>query len=374
MSRMATKIELRPEETDELNKWIKSGKSEQRKVERAKIVLRSAEGKPTHQIAKELGTRPTRVSKWRKRFAQLRVPGLDDEPRSGRRVINDESVERRILDQLAKAPPPGFARWNGRLVAESLGDVSDDAVWRVMRKHDLHLDRRQSWCVSTDPEFSRKASEIVGLYLNPPENAIVLSIDEKPSIQALERAQGCIRLPNGRAVSGFAHEYERHGTPTPFAALETATGLVKAGHYKRRRRREFLDFMNGLIDCYGSEKEIHVILDNLNTHKPKNDRWLKNHPNVHFHFTGRISDLLKFLVPKVGESFVLGHNVESQEVAQARPSPELACALETILELAALRLHCAGSDRSATLSHSLVIKMITVIEEVLDLTLELRVG
>ena len=267
MSRVAVKIELCPEETEELNRWIKSGKTEQRKVERAKIVLRSAEGKPTHQIAKELGTRPTRVSKWRKRFAQLRLPGLEDEPRSGRRVINDESVERRILDQLAKAPPPGFARWNGRLVAEALGDVSDDAVWRVMRKHDLHLDRRQSWCVSTDPEFSRKASEIVGLYLNPPENAIVLSVDEKPSIQALERAQGYIRLPNGRAVSGFAHEYKRHGTTTLFAALEIATGLVKAGHYRRRRRREFLDFMNGVIKTYGKEKEIHVILDNLNTHK-----------------------------------------------------------------------------------------------------------
>jgi hypothetical protein len=106
------------------------------------------------------------------------------------------------------------------------------------------------WCVSTDPEFSRKASEIVGLYLNPPENAIVLSIDEKPSIQALKRAQGYIRLPSGRAVSGFAHGYQRHGTTTLFAALETASGLVKAGHYKRRRRREFLDFMNGVIDAY----------------------------------------------------------------------------------------------------------------------------
>ena len=158
--------------------------------------------------------------------------GVEDEARSGRRVINDESVERRILDQLANEPPPGFARWNGRLVAAALGNVSDDAVWRVMRKHDLHLDRRQSWCVSTDPEFSRKASEIVGLYLNPPENAIVLSVDEKPSIQAPERTQGYTRLPNGRAVSGFAHEYERHGTTTLFAALETATGLVRAGHYK----------------------------------------------------------------------------------------------------------------------------------------------
>ncbi len=109
--------------------------------------------------------------------------------------------------------------------------------------------------------------------------------DEKPSIQALERAQGYIRLPNGRAVSGFAHEYERHGTRRLFAALETAAGLVKAGHYKRRRRREFLDFMNGVIASYGNEKEIHVILDNLNTHQPKNDRWLKSHPKVHLHFT-----------------------------------------------------------------------------------------
>jgi transposase len=125
----------------------------------------------------------------------------------------------------------------------------------------------------------------VSIYLNPPENAIVLSVDEKPSLQALERAQGYIRLPNGRAVSGFAHEYKRHGTTTLFAALEIATGLVKAGHYKRRRRREFLDFMNGVIKTYGKEKEIHVILDNLNTHKPKNDRWLKSHPNVHLHFT-----------------------------------------------------------------------------------------
>src|SRR5258705_9343991 len=212
MSRVAAKIELSSDETDELNRWLKSGKTEQRKVERAKIVLRSAEGKPTHQIAKELGTRPTRVSKWRKRFAQLRVPGLEDEPRSGRRVINDESVERRILDQLANEPPPGFARWNGRLVAAALGNVSDDAVWRAMRKHDLHCDRRQSWCVGTHPEFSRKASEIVGLYLNPPENAIVLCVDEKPSIKTLNRAQGYIRLPNERAVSGLAQDYKMYGT------------------------------------------------------------------------------------------------------------------------------------------------------------------
>ena len=161
-------------------------------------------------------------------------------------------------------------RWNGRLLAQGLGDVSQHQVWRVMRKHNLHLERRQSWCVSTDPEFSRKAADVVGLYLNPPENALVLCVDEKPHIQALERAQGWIRLPNGRALTGFNHEYKRNGTTTLFAALNVATGLVHAGHYRRRRRREFLDFMNELVSAYVG-KELHVVLDNLNTHKPKED-------------------------------------------------------------------------------------------------------
>jgi len=154
------------------------------------------------------------------------------------------------LKALDEPPPAGYSRWNGRLLAEHLGNVSQHQVWRVMRKHDLHLERRQSWCLSTDPEFNRKAADVVGLYLNPPENALVLCVDEKPCIQALERAQGWIRLPNGRALTGFAHEYKRHGTTTLFAALNVATGLVHAGDNRRRRRREFLDFMNDLISKY----------------------------------------------------------------------------------------------------------------------------
>jgi transposase len=138
--------------------------------------------------------------------------------------------------------------------------------------------------VSTDPEFARKAADIVGLYLDPPENAVVLSVDEKPAIQALERAQGWLRLPNGQALRGFSHEYKRHGTTTLFAALEVATGLVHTGHYRRRRRREFLGFMNQVVARY-PDQELHVILDNLNTHKPKHDRWLTRHPNIHFHYT-----------------------------------------------------------------------------------------
>jgi transposase len=186
-----------------------------------------------------------------------------------------------VLDE---PPPKGYATWNGRLVAERLGDVSPDYVWKVLRLRGIHLQRQRSWCVSTDPEFAQKAADIVGLYLDPPENAVVLCVDEKPHIQALERAQGWLKLPNGQALNGYSHAYKRHGTTTLFAALEVATGLVKTQHFNRRRRREFLAFMNEIVAQY-PDQEIHVILDNLNIHKPKRDRWLSCHPNVHFHYT-----------------------------------------------------------------------------------------
>jgi transposase len=284
MSRPAPEIQLSTEEKETLLHWMRSTKTEQRMVERARVILLAANGLNGKEIAARMETRTARVSKWLRRFAKDRIAGLLDAPRPGekRRKYNP-ATEERILKALDEPPPAGYSRWNGRLLAEHLGQVSKDQVWRVMRKHHLSLARRQSWCVSTDPEFSRKAADVVGLYLNPPENALVLCVDEKPCIQALERAQGWIRLPNGRALTGFAHEYKRHGTSTLFAALEVATGLVHAGHYRRRRRREFLDFMNELV-AKNPDKEIHVVLDNLNTHKPKQDRWLKVHPQVHFHF------------------------------------------------------------------------------------------
>src|SRR6266436_7253561 len=184
------------------------------------------------QIALRLQTRAARISKWLRRFAKDRIAALNDSARSGeKRRKYTTASEERILKALDQKPPSGYSRWNGRLLAEHLGQVSKDQVWRVMRKHHLHLDRRQSWCVSIDPEFSRKAADVVGLYLNPPENAMVLCVDEKPCIQALERAQGWIRLPNGRALTGFAHEYKRNGTTTLFAAVNIASGQIQTGHY-----------------------------------------------------------------------------------------------------------------------------------------------
>jgi transposase len=277
-------LKLSEQEKETLLSWLRSGTTEHRMVERAKMILMAAEKQSNEIIAKQLKTRSARVSKWRTRFARQGIDGLGDAVRKGAPEQYDPATERRILATLDGPPPKGFSSWTGSLVAHRLGDVSKHQVWRVLKRHGIHLQRRQSWCISTDPQFAPKASDIVGLYLNPPENAVVLCIDEKPGIQALERAQGWLRLPNGKALTGYNHEYVRHGTTTLFAALEVTTGLVQAGHFQRRRRREFLAFMNEVVGSYPG-KEIHVILDNLRTHKPKRDRWLGRHKNIHFHYT-----------------------------------------------------------------------------------------
>jgi transposase len=284
MSKQAAVIILSPEEEKMLRQRLRAGTTEQRLVERAQMVLWASQGQSTVQIAGSLRTRPARVSKWRQRFAHHRLEGLQDSPRSGKPRRYDSSTERRLLKQLDQPPPPGHSTWTGNLLAQALGDVSEDQVWRVLRQHGISLRRRRSWCISTDPAFAPKAADIIGLYLQPPENALVLAVDEKPSIQALERAQGWIRLPNGKALTGFSHCYTRHGTTTLFAALDVASGQVKTGHYARRRRREFLDFMNELVADHAG-RELHVVLDNLSTHKPKTDGWRRRHPRVHFHYT-----------------------------------------------------------------------------------------
>ena len=291
MAKSATPITLSFEEEQTLRHWMQAHKTERRMAERARIVLLAAAGATTSAIAQQLETPPSRVSKWRLRFAEQRLAGLIDRPRPGKPARYDQATRKRILTMLDKPPPEGHATWTGRLLAEALDEVSKHQVWRVLKRQGISLRRRRSWCQSTDPEFARKAADVVGLYLDPPENAVVLAVDEKPSMQALERAQGWLRLPNGKALTGFSHGYKRHGTTTLFAALEVATGFITADHYQRRRRREFLDFMNPLVDLYEGF-EIHVLLDNLNTHKPRHDRWLQRHKNVHFHYTPTYSSWL----------------------------------------------------------------------------------
>lgn len=280
----AAEVRLTPEDRAVLEARVRAPTTEQRDVFRARIVLLASEGQSTRAIARTLGTMPRTVSGWRGRFAGEGLAGLADKPRPGPRPKYGEATGKRILAVLERDPPAGFARWNGPLIAAELGDVHEQEVWRFLRAQKVDLSGRKSWCESEDPEFVAKAADVVGLYMAPPENAVVVCVDEKPSIQALERAQGYLKLANGRALTGHSHDYKRNGTTTLFAAFEVATGKVTAAHKRRRRRVEFLDFMNDIVAAY-PDTALHVILDNLNTHKPTNDRWLKRHPNVRFHFT-----------------------------------------------------------------------------------------
>ena len=279
----AREVRLKPKVRKVLEARCRAPSTAQRDVKRARIVLLAAAGRSTRSIAAEVGVQPRIVSNWRRRFGDHGLDGLRDRPRAGKKPIYGKATNKRILALLDKPPPAGYARWTGPLLAKALGDVDVQYVWRFLREHNIDLAARKSWCESNDPAFVAKAADVVGLYVDPPAKAIVLCVDEKPSIQALERAQGYLKLPNGRALTGQSQDYKRHGTTTLFAALEVATGKIIATHSKRRRRVEFLDFMNSVTAAF-PKRQLHVILDNLNTHK-KNEEWLKAHPNVKFHFT-----------------------------------------------------------------------------------------
>lgn len=279
----ATPIVLTADEQAELEELTRSTKTEYRLRQRAQIVLLAAKGVASRAIGRKVGCTTGTASKWRVRYARDRLAGLDETGDRGAEPKYTAETNKRILAVLDRPVPAGHGRWTGPLIAAELGDVDVQYVWRFLRAQKIDLAARKSWCESNDPQFAAKAAEIVGLYLDPPDGALVLAVDEKPSIQALERAQGYLKLPNGRALTGHSHDYKRHGTTTLFAALDIATGEVRTKHYGRRRRIEFLDFMNCIVAAH-PKRQIHVILDNLNTHK-KNEHWLKAHPNVQFHFT-----------------------------------------------------------------------------------------
>jgi len=283
MPKKARVISCSPEERLKLESVANSRTEEARMVQRAKIVLGCLNQRPVNEIARRLDIRQNTVIVWRDRFAQEGLKGLHDRARAGRPPTYDESFRKKLLVLLEEKPPKGQAVWDGASLAQRL-QASVDAVWRVLRKEGICLQRHRSWCVSTDPEFAAKAAEIVGLYLNPAENAIVISVDEKPSIQALERAGGYVKTSSGKIVRGFKSAYKRHGTLNLFAALEVATGVIRGRTTGRKRRVEFLAFMDEVVADLPTDREIHVILDNYCIHK-RNDQWLARHPNVFFHFT-----------------------------------------------------------------------------------------
>ena len=284
MARYAPKIELTDQEFDKLRSIANSHTAELRQVKRARIILACSEGKQNKQVALEIGFSVVTVSKWRNRFVEKRLDGLKDATRPGKPVVYGPKFRNRLLSLIEQDPPAGLVRWDNPTLAEQLG-ASVHAVWRVLRKEGIYLQRSRSWCISTDPEFTTKAADIVGLYLNPPENALILSVDEKPSIQALERPTGFIKTRDGKLVRAYKSTYKRHGTLNLFAALEIATGYVHTQTTAQKKREDFRAFLDSVLDDLPINKDIHVILDNYCTHK-RNEDWLqKYNDRVKFHFT-----------------------------------------------------------------------------------------
>jgi len=283
MARNAPAITCGSEDRQELERLAGSRSESKQMIERAQIILGCLAGKRVKEVAHICHTRPNTVIKWRQRFAQRGLTGLRDAPRPGAKPIYGADFRNRVLALLEQPPPAGQSNWDGPAVAAALhGSVH--AVWRVLRHEGICLQRQRSWCVSTDKEFAAKAADIVGLYLNPPEKALVISVDEKPSIQALERRTGYVETDNGKIVRGLKSTYKRHGTINLFAALAVATGQVKTAFTQLKRREAFLQFMDQVVAEAPADQEFHVILDNYCTHK-KCAAWLAKHPNVHFHFT-----------------------------------------------------------------------------------------
>lgn len=272
-------------ETDllELEKRLNSRNAPRKDYERAFIVIESSKGRQPSEIAKELRTYPNKVIEWRKAYLLSGLAGLADRPKSGRKVIYGDSFKEAVLNKIAEPAPAGYSRWDAPLLAEVLHS-SADAVWRLLKKEGIHLNRQRSWCISTDKNFAAKAADIVGLYLAPPVHALVICVDEKPSIQALERKTGYVETRNGKVVKGIQSTYKRNGTLNLFAALQVATGIVTAKTTITKTREDFIQYMDDLVREYGTQRELHVILDNYCTHK-KNDEWLEKNKHVTFHYT-----------------------------------------------------------------------------------------
>ena len=284
MGRPKAELVLSPQQREQLESLAGSRSLPAGLVRRARIILLSASGKTNMQIARRMGLTNATVGKWRRRFLEQDVSGLHDELRPGRpRPISDERVARLVRKTLETKPKDG-THWSVRQIAEQT-HVSKSTVHRIWQAFGLEPHRQKHFKLSTDPFFVEKVRDIVGLYLNPPENAVVLCVDEKSQIQALERKQPMLPMGLGY-VEGVTHDYRRHGTTTLFAALDTAKGTVITQCRQRHRHQEYLDFLRQIEKNVPAELDVHVIVDNYATHKhPRVRRWFAARPRFHVHFT-----------------------------------------------------------------------------------------
>jgi putative transposase len=284
-------LTLTPEEETQLSSLSASRTLPHALVSRAKLVLWSAEGKSNSEIARRLHWRNATVGKWRQRFVQHRLAGLYDELRSGRpRSIEDEQIAA-LLNRTMSRKPAGGTHWSIRQAANA-SRISKSTVHRLFQTFAVQPHRSRSFKLSTDPFFIEKVRDIVALYLNPPDHALVLCVDEKSQIQALNRTQPVLPMGLGY-VEGVTHDYVRHGTTTLFAALDIATGAVFTECKPRHRHQEFLSFLRHLDECVPQELDLHLIVDNYATHKhPRVRAWLARRPRYHVHYTPTYSSWL----------------------------------------------------------------------------------
>src|SRR6202167_6798892 len=282
MPRVAPAVSLDPTMKAALDQLVRSSSAPQGLVQRSRIVLAAAAGRTNQQIAGELGLPDVTVSKWRRGFASQGLEGLQDAPRSGRPVKHGPEIVQRVQSRACQQPEH-YSRWSVRTLAEDL-KLPRSTVHQILVASDLQPHRIRTFTFSPDPDFEAKLLDIVGLYLNPPENALVLCVDEKPSIQALDRTQPLLPL-RAKKAHAWTNEYVRYGTQTLLAALEIATGKVVAHVRDRRTTVDFLSFMDEVVKSY-PVRELHVVLDNINIHKNEAAKqWLLSHPRVHFHYT-----------------------------------------------------------------------------------------
>lgn len=288
------KIELTETERTELERLGRRMRTNQHVAMRAKIILACVGGRSNVAVASEMRCSNITVGKWRRRFIEQRVGGLFDEPRPGApRTITDEDVEA-ILVKTLETKPKGRTHWSTRKMAENAG-ISSSSVGRIWRTFGLQPHVVEGFKLSDDPLFIEKVRDIVGLYMNPPDHAVVFSFDEKPQIQALERAQPVLPMDFGQPERQ-THNYVRNGTLDLFAALDVATGQVIAKTKKQHRAKDFVEFLRKIDGAVESGLEVHVILDNLSAHKsPIVKRWLVRHPRFHFHFTPTYSAWLNLV-------------------------------------------------------------------------------
>jgi transposase len=292
--RPTVEVELSEDERETLVRWARRPRSAQSLALRCKIVLACAEGLSNTEVSVALSVSPATVSKWRRRFVVSRLEGLHDEPRPGvPRKFGDDAIEALVVKTLTEKPK-GATHWSTRDMARATG-MSQPTVTRIWRAFGLKPWATDTFKLSEDPLFIEKVRDVVGLYLDPPERAVVVCVDEKTGIQALDRTQPILPMRPGQ-VERRTHDYVRNGITDLFAALNLATGEVVATTRRRHRAAEFLAFLSEIDKAVPSELEIHVVLDNSSTHKtPAVKKWLLRHPRFHFHFTPTSSSWLNLV-------------------------------------------------------------------------------